>query len=182
MCVTRGRQRRLLAEDPVSGMTTTSFSMATPSSKSLRFQWSPPLLYRHPVRTPFSLHSPRGTAFVFYSFRQNIFDFLLTPSSRARQLLNQMSESSKANYHAHTLSFASYTAFPSARRWRRQTTTSFHRFVPRPLRRELSYRAMITQRWKTTPTPTPRPRMVAKKPMRATRSGPLSLIKNMSPH
>ena len=38
MCVTRGRRRRLLAEDPVSGMTTTSFSMAIPSSKSLRFQ------------------------------------------------------------------------------------------------------------------------------------------------
>ena len=75
MCVTRGRQRvRFLAEDPVAGMTTTSFSTAIPSSKSLPFQPSPspPLPYRHPVRLPFSLHSPSGTAFVFYSSQQNI--------------------------------------------------------------------------------------------------------------
>ena len=44
----------------------------------------------------------RGTAFVFYSFRQNIFDFLLTLSSCARQSLNQMSEFTNANYHMHT--------------------------------------------------------------------------------
>ena len=73
-------------------MTTTSFSTATPSSRRLRSQQqSPPLSYRHLVRIIFF-----GTAFVFYSFRQNIFDFLLTFSLRARQSVNQMSESQQS--------------------------------------------------------------------------------------
>lgn len=65
-----------------------------------------PAVIPSPGENPFSLHSPRGTAFVFYSFRQNIIDFLLTPSSRARQSLKQMSEFNKANYHTYTLSLS----------------------------------------------------------------------------
>jgi hypothetical protein len=146
-------------------MTTTSFSTATPSSTSLRSQPSPPLSYRHLVRSP-SL----CTAQLLYStrFRQNIFDFLLTLSSRARQSMNQMSESSEANYHANTLSLAFHTAFPSARRWKHQTTTSFHRSDHLPSQ-NLSCRAMTASRWKRTLMQKQRPRTAAKMPTRATR-------------
>ncbi|KAI9445402.1 hypothetical protein H4582DRAFT_2125721 [Lactarius indigo] len=70
-----------------------------------------PAVIPSPGETPFSLHLPRGTACVFYSFRQNIIGFLLTPSLRARQSLKQMT-------------------FPSSRQRKQQTTTSFHRFRP----------------------------------------------------
>jgi hypothetical protein len=125
---------------------------------------APPVI-PSPGEIPFSLH---GTAFVFYSFRQNIFDFLLTLSSRARQSMNQMSESSEANYHANTLSLAFHTAFPSARRWKHQTTTSFHRSDHLPSQ-NLSCRAMTASRWKRTLMQKQRPRTAAKMPTRATR-------------